>query len=80
MTLKEILWGSGGAIIILLTDLVQGTNILVLDGGTTDRQIIVNGCYVHHNTYGIGSSYELLAINCKIADNSTDTSGNVTVI
>jgi hypothetical protein len=49
-------------------------------GGTADRQIIVNGCYIHHNTYGIGSSYELLAIHSTTTDNSTNTSGNVTVI
>ena len=48
-------------------------------GGTADRQIIVNGCYIHHNTYGIGSSYELLAIHSTITDNSTNTSGNVIV-
>lgn len=49
-------------------------------GGTADRQIIVNGCYIHHNTYGIGSSYELLVIHSTITDNSTNTGGNVTVI
>ena len=49
-------------------------------GGTADRQIIVNGCYVHHNTYGIGSSYDLLAIHNTITDNSTNTSGTVTVV
>lgn len=46
-------------------------------GGTADRQIIVNGCYIHDNKYGIGSSYELLAIHNTIIDNDTNTSGNV---
>lgn len=49
-------------------------------GGTADRQIIVNGCYIHHNIYGIGSSYEMLAINSKVTDNSANTSGTVTVL
>lgn len=49
--------------------------------GPADRQIIVNGCYIHHNTYGITSpKYELLVINSIITDNSTNTGGKVTVI
>lgn len=49
--------------------------------GTADRQIIVNGCYIHHNTYGIASpQYELLVIHSTITDNPTNTSGNVTVV
>lgn len=50
-------------------------------GGPADRQIIVNGCYIHHNTYGIASpKYELLVVHSTITDNPTNTSGNVTVI
>ena len=50
-------------------------------GCTADRQIIVNGCYIHNNTYGIVSpQYELLVIHSTLIDNSTNTSGNVTVI
>lgn len=50
-------------------------------GEPADRQIIGNGCYIHHNTYGVVSpKYELLLVNSTITDNSTDTSGNVIVV
>lgn len=43
-------------------------------GGTANREIIVNGCYIHHNTYGVGTQYDLLVINSVIKDNTTNTS------
>lgn len=50
-------------------------------GDPADRQIMVNGCYIHHNTYGVAApKYNLLVIHSTIANNSTNTSGNVTVV
>ena len=53
-------------------------------GGTANREIMVSGCYIHHNRYGITTSYQLLAVNSTIKDNTTETtvtgSGTVTVV